>query len=927
MDISPSCEEFFHPEKNSRTCGIRKQACFSQRSGKGPPNFVPGKTLQRPQKGFGREENHPRCFSAQHFHPLPHLQDDYGCAGLRNRTNAGIHGFTRPQGCLHACPDREVPEKISGFPIRRRELYVPGPSVRPEYSSSDFHKAGKCCSKPAKRGRHPVTPVPRRLFDLGRDTRSMHHSERPRYVSLYSQGVHSELDKVPPTSSAVFRMARASMEHSRSYLEPPVSQSVEHSDETDISSESNTDLETSSGEDCRPTKFCLSSQPTSECLYEAAQSVSPFLRSPFSEGQAVFSSDSSEEETANAGLIPDPGVSDSDAERQRDPHDGHRCVPTRLGCPHGRQNDSRTMASEVSIIPHQCLRTDCCAVGSETLPSSNERLHQSALRQHVDSQVHQEVRICGIESSERMDVGDSHSLPRTPVVLDSHSHCRQGQRPRRRPLPRLADRDRVVAGPSHLQQDSVIETCTRDRPLCHRTKSSTSTIRVAYSRSKCSRQGCSFARLEYLADNLPLSSNEHHGESSSEARRFQRNGISGRSALAEQTVVSSPPTIVETMYSSRNYPHSAGRRQEILRLIKSEPTPSRVDILLKILSNDYSEESARDIVNHLRLSSQRQYNMAWKSWADYVRTKDFEEISEETVLSFLRFLFHEKNLAVNTILTYKAALKLPLRFAFDIDTNTEVFAMITKAFSLSRPVLPPLRPTWSVNKVLDLLSSEVYNSPEDLLAFTKKVMFLISLAIGSRISELCALKRGDMLKFLPNGDLELIPDPMVLAKNEDPMVRRTPIRISKLPDADSSLCPVANLKLYIERTGSHDTHLLFVHPKDKRVWFPAEARKLVCTVIREANPGALPKAHDIRKMASSLAFFSSMSFKSIREFTGWSSPSVFIKHYLSPIEDLQRSCVVLGDQAGPAGPWPKLRTSPSACLGTRAPSVNLCSIG
>ena len=58
-------------------------------------------------------------------------------------------------------------------------------------------------------------------------------------------------------------------------------------------------------------------------------------------------------------------------------------------------------------------------------------------------------------------------------------------------------------------------------------------------------------------------------------------------------------------------------------------------------------------------------------------------------------------------------------------------------------------------------------------------------------------------------------------------------------------------------------------------------------------PDSVPKAHGLRKMASSLAFFEGMTFPDIASMNGGSSPNVFMRHYLHEIETLQRTCVVL----------------------------------
>ena len=77
-------------------------------------------------------------------------------------------------------------------------------------------------------------------------------------------------------------------------------------------------------------------------------------------------------------------------------------------------------------------------------------------------------------------------------------------------------------------------------------------------------------------------------------------------------------------------------------------------------------------------------------------------------------------------------------------------------------------------------------------------------------------------------------------------------------------------------------------------------RCYLTSLIKRFNPESIPKTHDIRKMASSLAFFEGMAFPDISTMTGWSIPNVFIRHYLHEIKSVMRACVVLGKTWEPA---------------------------
>ena len=64
--------------------------------------------------------------------------------------------------------------------------------------------------------------------------------------------------------------------------------------------------------------------------------------------------------------------------------------------------------------------------------------------------------------------------------------------------------------------------------------------------------------------------------------------------------------------------------------------------------------------------------------------------------------------------------------------------------------------------------------------------------------------------------------------------------------------------------------------------------------IKRADPGSVPKGHDPRKVASSLSFLTSMRFSDLQQYTGWSGPRVFFKHYFHQIEKLRSPVVAAG---------------------------------
>ena len=69
--------------------------------------------------------------------------------------------------------------------------------------------------------------------------------------------------------------------------------------------------------------------------------------------------------------------------------------------------------------------------------------------------------------------------------------------------------------------------------------------------------------------------------------------------------------------------------------------------------------------------------------------------------------------------------------------------------------------------------------------------------------------------------------------------------------------------------------------------------------IKEADPESIPKAHDVRAVATSVNYFHFMDFQALTEFTGWKSTGVFVKHYFKNLEALRFHTVAAGKVVPP----------------------------
>ena len=222
--------------------------------------------------------------------------------------------------------------------------------------------------------------------------------------------------------------------------------------------------------------------------------------------------------------------------------------------------------------------------------------------------------------------------------------------------------------------------------------------------------------------------------------------------------------------------------------------------------------------------------------------------------------------------------------------------MLARAQFIARPPQKKFVPQWDLDKVLEFLASPRFEGDSasigDLLS---KTIFLTALASGNRASELTALRR-DAIATCENGSaLRLAVKPGFLYKNQR-MGRSPPdIIIRSLLEESNSLCPVQSIRTYLRRTSPEEgVSALFLHPSTSR---PVQRPSLsfrIASLIQEAIPGALPKFHDIRKKAASLAWVRGVPPGEVVRAGFWSSANTFISRYLDTGAESLTPCVALG---------------------------------
>ena len=240
-------------------------------------------------------------------------------------------------------------------------------------------------------------------------------------------------------------------------------------------------------------------------------------------------------------------------------------------------------------------------------------------------------------------------------------------------------------------------------------------------------------------------------------------------------------------------------------------------------------------------------------------------------------------------------------------STSPIIRDLLRSFQVEAPCRSVRPPSWDLVKVLDYLRSPVFEplSSASLRDLTRKTLFLVALATAKRVGELRALSRIVSFSSSSAG-FSYVPE--FLAKTET-AVRPLPrtFVIQSLGDfaaglqEDLLLCPVRSLSEYIARTSNFVNRplRLFVSPRCPSC---AMSRNGISFFLREvivhsgasSEAVAAPRAHSIRGIATSSAFFRNWSLSSVLEAPSWRSNTVFTSFYLRNLQYVYEGVRSLG---------------------------------
>ena len=451
-----------------------------------------------------------------------------------------------------------------------------------------------------------------------------------------------------------------------------------------------------------------------------------------------------------------------------------------------------------------------------------------------------------------------------------------------------------------------------DRPVCHLVESPMFSIFFTLPRSECLGYGRSSSELGWLSG-VCLSTLIPDSPGSEEAPLiFWGPYDSHCSIVASEALVprasgavggwpSSAPSISQSAQTVPFPPSSSRDIQAVPSCVETHQRFAR--------SQGFSSLVAKQVGLAHRPSSRAGYQAEWSIYRRWCHSEG-HSVSRPTlpkVADFLFWLRRSRKLSVSAILGYRFMLAAVFRFKLLEISTSPVLHDLVRSFKVEVPVWSVRPPVWDLEVVLRYLHLSAFEplSGLSLHFLTKKVLFLVSLVTAKRVSELQAL--SSFVLFSTSGVcLAYVPE----------FVAKTESVVNSLPhsfvvqslndfavglDEELLLCPVRARREYLKRTASiiNRPRRLFVYPRSpSRAMSKDGISFLLREVIFESGAsseeGATVRAHSIRGIATSSAFFKNWSIASILDAASCQSNSVFTSFYFKDLKFVYEGLRSLG---------------------------------
>ena len=811
----------------------------------------------------------------------------------RSFTSQCMDGKTRLIRSVLACPSEEIFPQIPSVQLEGKMLPVQGYAIRPGNRPSSFYSYNAGTIEKDGREGSSNPKLPRRLDSLGQKSRTMPVRGKGAKRLSGKPGFHDKIREIYPRTGTKDNMARNRMGYSSANFSSSNGSRRKVAGKDSRGNPSRSNVQEATGVNHRVNDICSSVAQGSQV--QEVPSVTPARKIPNTKRQNETSTrtvDRGVELVANTKKRFSTSALET---ASSDFVDLVRRFRLRLGGSRpGGKRSLRKMGQEPETAAYQYKRIESSITSATTVKSRTRILNHVISGQCNNGVCTESMGVEEIESSSEGSRASVELSQTTTVESGSSPDPVRSERRCRRLVKRIATTRRMVLGQRHKKSPVSVDRVARSRPNGHPVQQTGGQVCINNRTSRSSGSRCEDGTMGEVEKSIHLSSKSdaavdniedsavlrESGANFSKDRGLHIMGTSNTSDSRVQTSVEPSGTMV-----SGNLDTVSAQSGEQLDLDCDS-------FLRRVLGEKYPLEVIENILKGKRESTRRQRSIAWKSFVLWMRNQDRGlRVDTSSAVMFLNYLLVEKGLAPGTIRTYKNSLSLPWSL-IGINTKAWEFTELIRAAFLKKPPVVKRIPSWDLVKVLNFLESWDDNREISTFQLLQKAIFLTALASANRTAELAALDRSSM-RWNQEG-VTMAVKPGFLYKNQREGKFPPDIKIRNLPE-NQKLCPVRALQKYLERIPGNDGPV-FRNSKSGASLTAASISSILCRVIEEADPGRLPRGHDLRRVATSLAWVRGLSPNEVCQRAFWASSSAFVSRYLCPnIPDTQS--VALGTRA------------------------------
>ena len=904
---------------------LRSASEGSSRGGVG--HIQPGvlfKSFPGSQEDRGSQTHH-RSEYPEHLSEVPNFQD--GISGLHSSVSSQglVDLFHRPQGCISSRTNSPSFQEVHENLLRRQGLSVPSSTVRTVPCSLVVHEDSIRGQGNGPFPGHPVAPVPRRLVVQGSHPGRMYPTLSSVDSSHSRAWLDSQFRQVRSGTQASLQLHRDQVQSDRLYSVLDGRQSNQAQGQT-FSPEIRSDA------------FC---QPvaTGDWQYSISREAGSF-RSPSYETLPLASFQALERAKRSSGCSYSSVRGDNERNQVvvGDRHlygrtsgsspsrrqDLYRRMYDRMGSPCGRYRGERYLERPGEVFTHQRAGDESCSSRPSEYQSETSPQHTSFHRQHVRGS------LC--EPSGRHQVSgslerDCETVPATPErrrFSKSGAYSREIKR----------HRGHVVEGRSSASYGMVSEPVSgpclvprvgrsSDRSLRDEIQSQVSCVRVSSPGLSSICNGRTVDGLEPSVG-ICLPPSTHSGQGHSEDQIVGMQGDPSGVSMVSTTILSGSPGAV----SSSTVPVASTSRPVISAPVRGAsppardaPTPRLAAEYRTLEERGFSKEAATRISAPQAKSSLGIYEARWRVFASWCqgRGEDPFKASAPLIADFLLYLFQDKKRRPTTITGYRTAIAGALRSSQGVDYGKDsTLTALILSFFREQPKPVRLFPAWDLSFVLKVLLKAPFEPLHlaDMKYVTWKTTFLVLLASGSRRGEVHSFDFKKVRHASKWTSVTLEPHASFVSKTQLRSVGASSFSAVTIPalgpllgpgsEEERGLCPVRAIKVYLDRTKElrEDRQLLFIsykaghkgdiHKNTISSWI----RKLLHWVYSSAPEDVIQmssaRTHEVRALASSMAFRGSMELEEVLKACTWKSANTFATHYLRDVSSFEEDLHSLG---------------------------------